>query len=64
MAKNSGFIFYPKDINIQDEKGNTALYYVTQHKENEEFIKFLLKSGADVNIKCENANTPLHMAFL
>ena len=53
MAKNSGFIYYPKDVNQQDDKRNTPLYYVTK-KQDDEFINFLLKRGADVNIKCEN----------
>lgn len=62
IVKNSGFIFYPHDINSLDEKGNCPLYYVTK-KGDEEFIEFLLRSEADVNMRCSEGNTPLHIAF-
>lgn len=62
MVKNSGFIYYPNDVNIKDKNGNSALFY-TAFNANLEFSKFLLKSGSKVNLSCSEGNTPLHMAF-
>ncbi len=62
MVNNSGFLYYPNDINIKDKLGNTALFY-TALNSNVEFSRFLLKTGANVNIPCSEGNTPLHMAF-
>jgi len=63
MAKNSGFNYYPEDVNAIDEKGNCALYYAIEHND-EDFINFLLDLEADVNLPCnESLNTPLHKIF-
>ncbi|KAL4456256.1 hypothetical protein ABPG74_014217 [Tetrahymena malaccensis] len=62
IIKNSGFIYYPHDVNTLDEKGNCPLYYATK-RGNEELIDFLLRQGADVNIRCQEGNTPVHLAF-
>ena len=62
MVNNSGFLYYPNDINIKDKTGNTALFY-TALNANIEFSHFLLKTGANVNIPCSEGNTPFHMAF-
>ena len=44
LLKNSG------DINTQDEFGNTALIFATQSGD-PDTVSFLLKNGADPNIK-------------
>lgn len=62
MVNNSGFIYYPSDVNIRDKQGNSALYY-TSGNANLEFSAFLLRNGAKVNLKCSEGDTPLHMAF-
>lgn len=62
MVKNSGFLYYPNDVNIKDKNGNCALYY-TASNANMEFSQFLLQNGAKVNLSCSEGNTPLHMAF-
>ncbi|KAL4504381.1 hypothetical protein ABPG72_009827 [Tetrahymena utriculariae] len=62
IIKNSGYIYYPHDVNTIDEKGNCPLYYATK-RGNEELIDFLLRQGADVNIRCQEGNTPVHLAF-
>ena len=48
-------------IDLQLEKGNTLLYEAVSRK-SEKIVKFLIKSGANVNIKNELLNTPLHRA--
>ena len=62
MVNNSGFIYYPSDVNIRDKTGNTALYY-TASTANKQFTIFLLKHGGKPNLSCSEGNTPLHMAF-
>ncbi|EAR96332.2 IQ calmodulin-binding motif protein (macronuclear) [Tetrahymena thermophila SB210] len=62
IIKNSGFVYYPHDVNTIDDKGNCPLYYATK-RGNEELIDFLLRQGADVNIRCQEGNTPVHLAF-
>ena len=62
MISNSGFIFYKHDVDVRDKNGNCALYYTAKHK-NVDFCKFLLEHEADVNLKCQEGNTPVHMAF-
>jgi ankyrin repeat protein len=54
--------FTSKDVNVQDDSGNTPLYYTFANK-NYDFSEFLLSRGALVNIKCENGNTPAFKAF-
>lgn len=41
---------------------NTPLYYAAANGD-EAFCQYLHRLGADVNARCENGNTPLHMAF-
>lgn len=62
MVGNSGFIFYKHDVDVRDKNGNCALYYTAKNK-SVEFCKFLIKHEADVNLKCQEGNTPVHMAF-
>jgi len=62
MVNNSGFLYYPSDVNIKDKQGNSSLYY-TASNANIPFSQFLLRNGAKVNLKCSEGNTPLHMAF-
>lgn len=49
-------------MNVKDEDGYTALYYAAKYG-NETFIKFLIKNGANPNIRCTNNNTPMHAIF-
>ncbi len=49
MAKNSGFVYYPQDVNAKDEYDNCPLYYTTKNKDLE-FTYFLLDLHADVNV--------------
>ena len=62
MVRNSGFTFYPNDMNVRDKRGNVPLYYVTKHG-NLEFCTYMIEKGAKVNEKCEGGNTPFHLAF-
>ena len=55
--------YQPGDIDAKDSKGNSALFYAVQHL-NLDMVKLLLNYGADVNIKCEIGNTPLHLALM
>ena len=36
----SGFNYFPSDVNLQDEKGNTALYYLAKNGQME-FIEWM-----------------------
>lgn len=63
MAKSSGFMYYPEDVDAKDPDGNCPLFYATQNKDRE-FIEFLLDLKADVNIQCEEGNAPIHLVFL
>lgn len=62
MARNSGFAYYPNDMNVKDKNENTPLYYSTKHS-NIEFCQYLIEFGARVNERCEGGNTPFHLAF-
>ena len=46
------------DVNIQDQRGNTALHYLC-FKNNYEMMETLLKAGADPNIRNKDNKTPL-----
>lgn len=48
---------YGADVNIQDSKGNTALYYAAINK-NLKMIDLLLDNGADMSIKNKRGDTP------
>jgi hypothetical protein len=62
MARNSGFSYYPNDMNVKDKKGNVPLYYASKN-ENLDFCSYLIELGAKVNERCEDGNTPFHIAF-
>lgn len=62
MAKSSGFVWHPNDMNVRDKRGNVPLYYATKHR-NLEFVSYLIEQGAKVNERCEHGNTPFHIAF-
>ena len=62
MAKSSGFVWHPNDMNVRDKRGNVPLYYATKHK-NLDFVSYLIEQGAKVNERCEHGNTPFHKAF-
>ena len=48
---------------FRDINGNTPLWVAAVNK-NVEAVRELVKSGADVNAKCENGNTILHRLVL
>jgi ankyrin repeat protein len=50
-------------IDIEDKNGKTALFYAV-HNKDEESIKFLVKSGADINKKDSKGETALFEAAL
>lgn len=52
-----------KDINAQDEQGNTALHIASQYKRWERHVKALLDLGANPNIQNKDGNTPLHIVY-
>ncbi|CAD8118538.1 unnamed protein product [Paramecium sonneborni] len=62
VAMTSGFQYNQRDTQLCDRFGNTPLYYCAKNGD-EQFCRFLLNLGANVNQQCENLNTPLHMAF-
>lgn len=47
--------FSPAQINTQDKKGNTALFYAAKNK-NKDFVDYLIGNKADPNIKGEKGN--------
>ena len=51
----------PEDVNTQDRRGNTALYYAVQSSLR--LTQLLVTMGAGVNRHCEEGNTPLHAAL-
>jgi hypothetical protein len=59
---SAGFHYYENDVNVKDSHDNTPLYYAAKNG-NKEICEFLLAHNAKVNIRCQNGNTPLHMAF-
>ena len=49
-------------MNIKDDLNNTPFYYAVKHN-NINIASYLIKKGADINLKCKNGNTAGHMAF-
>ncbi len=54
--------YHPK-INLKDHQGNTALMHALQQKHGSVVINKLLNSGAAVNIRNKNGQTPLYLAL-
>jgi len=51
----------PLDVNIKDFANKTPLYYACEL--NSQFIvTYLLNSGANINVKCVDGDTALHVA--
>ncbi len=51
------------DVNINDDNGNTPLYYASRNRHTE-IVKLLFDHGADVNTKNNVGDTPLHYASI
>ena len=49
-------------MNIFNSEGFTPLYQAVKFN-SIEFVRFLLRKGADPNRICSNGNTPVHLAF-
>ncbi|KAM3141572.1 hypothetical protein pb186bvf_006177 [Paramecium bursaria] len=62
IIQQSGFNFLPEDYNTKDDQQNTALYYSAKNN-NYELCQYLLKNGANPNIKCSEGQTPTHLAY-
>ena len=62
MLRCSNIKFKKRDFTVKNNQGYTPLYLSVQ-KSRIEFVKFLLRQGADPDDKCENGNTALHIAF-
>ena len=52
-----------QDLNVRDEKNNTALYYAVSNSYYD-VAKLLLELGANINIKNSLGNTALHKSFM
>ncbi len=61
LVHSKQFLVLGADINLKDEKGNTALH-LTVKKGNGQIVRFLLANGARVNLKDKEGHTPLHLA--
>lgn len=48
------------DVNVRDEKQNTALHLATKHG-HPNIMELLIKHGADVNAQNDWLSTPLHL---
>lgn len=58
----ASYKFNENDANITDESGNTPLFYAARWG-NKELCEYLLGLKARCNQRCQDGNTPLHMAF-
>ncbi|KAF2886608.1 hypothetical protein ILUMI_19566, partial [Ignelater luminosus] len=56
-------ISYKAAINAQDNAGNTSLHLALSEHKGWDVIKLLLMKGANVNLKNEDGETPLHFAI-
>jgi ankyrin repeat protein len=58
----------PADLNLADEHGLTPLHLAVQHcaddsnRDRIDLVLFLLKTGANPNLKASGGSTPLHFA--
>lgn len=57
-----GFAFYPVDFKARDSFGNSALHNAVKAA-NTSVVSWLLESKANVNLRNNLGNTPLHIAF-
>lgn len=53
---------YGADINAEDSKGETALFFAATDTEGTDMLKFLVDNGADVNHLSNNGVTATHIA--
>jgi len=50
------------DVSVKNEWGATPLLYLAGGWNDLDLAKFLLDKGADLEAKCDDGNTPLHLA--
>ena len=58
------FLRHGANPNVQDSKGNSALFYAVKRKYDLEKIALLLKSGADMHSKNKDGVSPFDLATL
>lgn len=52
------------DVNVVNDKGETALHYATDRPDSHTVAKMLIDAGADVNVIAKSGLTPLHLALM
>jgi len=50
------------DVNAQDERGTTPLYYASRSNADINVLKYLISQGADVNTRTKNGYSPMSVA--
>lgn len=61
ILNNIGFHYSSKELNYQDNKNNTPLFYAVKAGNLNNCI-YLINNGANPNAKCFDNNTPIHIA--
>ncbi len=62
ILNNIGFHYSSKEMNYQDNKKNSPLFYAVKMG-NFDNCLYLINNGADPNLKCSEGNTPVHIAI-
>ena len=62
QAQVKVFLSQGIDINVEDDKGNTPLFYAIRDS-HDELAQFLIDQGADINYTDKNGYGPLHHAI-
>lgn len=62
QALKKGFLKSPANINYQDKNGQTPLFWAA-HNDNLEIVRYLIKAGADVNLRSTSGASPLEIVL-